>query len=529
MVSAPNRIAVNESADIFSRISLPCGRSVRNRLVKVATYEHLGNTPNPYHFALYSEWAQNDWGMIITGNVQVSPTHLSLGYDMIVPRTITQETLKAFKRLSGVIHNFSHPTLAIMQLSHAGRQSPNMLGGRFPFVPPLSASAIRLGSSLHAIGGSSETSKVKRSVISNIFYRLLFQRPREMTPLDIEATIQEFVHGAHFAVKSGFDGIQLHAAHGYLLAQFLSPESNLRQDEFSCAPEHALHLLRRIVFSIREAVPPNFIVGLKINAADYAQSKIGRSSTSDHGIDEERRILDHVMTIARWGLVDFIEISGGDYENPDFMSVRPFPESRRQALFARFSYQALKAIQSLPLPPGSHPLVLLTGGLRTPSHLRNALAYRHAQLLGIARGSILCPHLPQLLQQSQENAFHKSDDDFEHQSFAPEPRIQSGRSIFKRCIYSWTSNIRLVGAGMGMAWYIVAMRRLAIARIQKYGNVAEVSVKQSHHETTAVDCSMDMDGVDAVIRMWVWIGVDHRVWAHFGILLLALFVAYYLS
>jgi 2,4-dienoyl-CoA reductase-like NADH-dependent reductase (Old Yellow Enzyme family) len=179
-------------------------------------YEHMadmfGGPPNVAHFALYSQWAQHHWGMIITGNVQVSATHLTLGRDMTIPREISEETLQPFRKLARIIHqedsgleisaHASPRSLAIMQLSHAGRQSPRILGGRF-FAPPLAPSAVALGS------GRNE-----KSLISGLFHRLLFQKPREMSLADINTVTAAFVRGAKLAVLAGFDGIQLHAAHG---------------------------------------------------------------------------------------------------------------------------------------------------------------------------------------------------------------------------------------------------------------------------------------------------------------------------
>jgi 2,4-dienoyl-CoA reductase-like NADH-dependent reductase (Old Yellow Enzyme family) len=86
-------------------------------------------------------------------------------------------------------------------------------------------------------------------------------------------------------------------------------QSNIRVDEYSCTPSTALRLLRRIVTETRAVVPGNFVMGLKINSADYAESyTAGHASASP--------VLDHILTIANWGSVDFIEISGGDYETP---------------------------------------------------------------------------------------------------------------------------------------------------------------------------------------------------------------------
>jgi 2,4-dienoyl-CoA reductase-like NADH-dependent reductase (Old Yellow Enzyme family) len=181
-------------------------------------YEHLasflGGPPNSHHYSLYAEWAKYNWGIVITGNVQVCAAHLTLGRDMVVPSLITEETVEPCRSLATAIHNghtrldpgdagvqIPARTLAIMQLSHAGRQSANILGGRFPFASPLGPSPIAVG-------------HLDTSLPSKIVHRLLFQTPRAMSSADIDDVVRAFERGAEVAVRAGFDGVQLHVAHG---------------------------------------------------------------------------------------------------------------------------------------------------------------------------------------------------------------------------------------------------------------------------------------------------------------------------
>lgn len=186
--------------------------------MKVALYEHLaafsGGRPNPYHFRLYSEWAKHDWGMVLTGNVQVTPDHLTLGRDIVLPPDLNNpkaEDLLPFRQLAHVMHgggprleSRENKTLAIMQLSHAGRQSSNFIGGRRVFRRPLAPSPIQVGL----------CSWRKANLVEGLLNNALFQTPKEMTEEDILNVVVRFVYGAVFAQKAGFDGIQLHAAHG---------------------------------------------------------------------------------------------------------------------------------------------------------------------------------------------------------------------------------------------------------------------------------------------------------------------------
>ncbi|KAJ7067686.1 hypothetical protein B0H15DRAFT_871985 [Mycena belliarum] len=440
---------------IFAPIALPCGRTLRNRLVKVALYEHLaklfGGPPNRYHLDLYSKWSAHDWGMIFTGNVQVSPHHLCLARDIVLPRQLSAENLRSFEALATAIHGErDDKPMAIMQLSHAGRQSPNILGGRLPFVAPLGPSSIRLGSSL-----------TNHGFISDLLHRLLFQVPQAMSSADIDDVVEAFVRGAKLAAQTGFDGVELHAAHGYLLAQFMSPKANARTDEYSCSPSNALRLLSRIVFETRAVVPSDFILGLKINAADYA--------------DSSTPALDHVRTIASWGSIDFIEISGGDYEKPDFLSASA-SASLRQALFADFARDALRTVAPLPRAP----LILLTGGLAAPAQLHSALSARHAHLLGLGRSAVLRPDLPQLLHDAPPYATAP---------FAPPPDLRIGGAwVLQRL-----PRIRLLGAGVAMAWYVVALRRLAAVG------------------PAVVPPDYAVGGAGGILWMWVWFGPEVEV------------------
>jgi 2,4-dienoyl-CoA reductase-like NADH-dependent reductase (Old Yellow Enzyme family) len=311
-------------------------------------YEHLasmfGGSPTDEHERLYQTWSKHDWGIIITGNVQVSPSHLSLGRDMVASPDVN-----AFSRLASVIKQ-NEGTLGIMQLCHAGRQSSNFIGGRWPFVPPLAPSAIPLG-------------RKTDSFLTKIFQSLLFTKPMEMTPDHIDQVADQFVKGAQLARASGFDGVQLHAAHGCtfsyvspelltrccadrlidLLSQFMSEKVQLmvlklhiqslttvihkvnrRTDEYSVS--NPLRLIHRIVTSIREILPPDFVVGIKLNAGDYVDStRDGLQGNEAVAADKQRQhALDHVRQLVSWGTIDFIEISGGDYENPGmsrFLSV----------------------------------------------------------------------------------------------------------------------------------------------------------------------------------------------------------------
>ncbi len=120
--------------------------------------------------------------MVITGNVQVCPRHLTLGADMVVPEILSDESLAPWQTLANSMKGDSEETgrprtLAVMQLSHAGRQSTNFVGGRIPFMPPSAPSSVGLGST------------TKDAWVSRLLYRLLFQTPRSMSKSEIDDVV----------------------------------------------------------------------------------------------------------------------------------------------------------------------------------------------------------------------------------------------------------------------------------------------------------------------------------------------------
>ncbi|KAF8314969.1 FMN-linked oxidoreductase [Clavulina sp. PMI_390] len=369
-----------------SSVSFPSGRVSLNRFVKAPLYEALatwrGGPPIDDHFGLYRLWAAGEWGMIISGNVQVSKHHLTFGRDMVVPEILTKDSIEPFQRLANVIHTpwpsalesdgDKQPpapphrrSLAIMQLSHAGRQSMNFAGGRAPFVAPLGASSIPI------------KSRAKNSFVQAL-YPLMFTPPKAASDEEVEDIIESFIRGAELAVKSGFDGVQLHGSHGYLLAQFISPKTNNRQPPYG--PASSLFLIRTIILRIRAVVPPEHLVGIKLNAADYVQGGLTEEEALEH-----LRVIANLRTTDGRACVDFIEISGGDYETPAFYGV-----SSRQVYFASYSRRALEAVKTIP----DAPRIILTGGFTSAATMVDSVLQNHTEMIGVGRGSIADPFIP---------------------------------------------------------------------------------------------------------------------------------------
>ena len=160
----------------------------------------------------------------------------------------------------------------------------------------------------------------------------------------------------------------------------------------------------------------------------------------------------------------------------------------RQAYFTHFSHQALQALESLRKTSTSPPtpLILLTGGLRTPAVLRTVLTSRDAHLLGIGRGSVLCPNLPSILKQKEKDLSRWDDIPFQLEPDLSLPPVLNYWPL--NWAWSLVPKIKLIGAGIGIAWYIVAIRHISHAS----GSGRDIT---PNHE---------VGGLGAVFWMWFW-------------------------
>ena len=198
---------------ISEKILLPCGVEVKNRFLKSAMTEGLADAnaeANIKHQALYTRWARGGVGISVTGNVQVDHRYIERAGNVVIEGKQSNESLAALADWSkaGTQNN----THLWMQLSHAGRQTPFSINkeSRAPSVQPLPT-----------LGGV-----------------LKFGVPKELSQSEILNIIDQFVNAAEVAKQTGFTGVQLHSAHGYLLSEFLSPNVNQRTDEWGGSIEN---------------------------------------------------------------------------------------------------------------------------------------------------------------------------------------------------------------------------------------------------------------------------------------------------
>lgn len=324
-------------------LRLPNGRTIRNRLAKAATSETLGtyaNNPTPSLVRLYRRWAASGVGLIITGNVMIDRRALGEPGNVVIEDEADLPLLRQWASAA------TDQGAAIwVQLNHPGKQSgkglnvSNLAPSAVPFSPEMAA---------------------------------LFETPREATVAEIEEIIQRFGRSAAICKKAGFSGVQIHAAHGYLINQFLSPHHNQRTDEWGGTTEKRRRFLLAVYAEIRRQVGPDFPVGIKLNSADF-----------QHGGFTEEESLQTVRALADAG-IDLVEISGGTYET-GVAQPKKASTVAREAYFIEFAEKVRAAVQ-VPL--------MVTGGFRSVMGMDAALRSGAVDVVGIARLMVIDPDAP---------------------------------------------------------------------------------------------------------------------------------------
>jgi 2,4-dienoyl-CoA reductase-like NADH-dependent reductase (Old Yellow Enzyme family) len=335
--------ATTDTSVLGTPFTFPGGATVKNRLVKAAMSEQLGtvaHAPTPDLERLYGRWARGGVGLSITGNVMIDRRSLGEPRNVVVE---DERDIDALRRWAGAAT--ADGTAAIVQINHPGRQTTVGLSERV--VAP---SAVQL-----KLGGA-------------------FAKPRALTGEEIQELIWRFAQTAKIVVAAGFDGVQIHGAHGYLISQFLSPRTNRRDDEWGGDAERRRRFLLEVVRAVREAIGPEKILSLKLNSADFQRG----------GFTEEESLA--VIGVLDDERLDLLEISGGTYESPA-MSDGGASEStvRREAFFLEFA-RKVRDVTTVPL--------VVTGGFRSAEGMTDAIDGGATDLVGLARPFALEPDLP---------------------------------------------------------------------------------------------------------------------------------------
>ncbi|GAA2182287.1 NADH:flavin oxidoreductase/NADH oxidase family protein [Brooklawnia cerclae] len=331
--------------DLFAPLELPNGSTLSSRLAKAAMEENMagpGQLPDERLFRLYERWSRGGAGLLITGNVMVYAEAMTGPAGVVLD---ADSPLEPFRQWATAAR--SGGSQVWMQINHPGRQvyadMPGVAWG---------PSAIRV-----SMGRQSGR----------------FAEPSEMTPAQIADTVRRFADTARRAEDAGFDGVEVHAAHGYLLSQFLSPVSNKRTDQWGGSLENRARVLLDVVRAIDAAISPSFTVAVKINSADFQRGGF------DAG--DAKTVIDLLAPLG----VDLVELSGGSYESPA-MSGRPAGE-RTQAREAYFLALAKDLVTTSPVP------LMLTGGIARRPVAEQVLASGVA-LVGMGTALAVDPDLP---------------------------------------------------------------------------------------------------------------------------------------
>jgi 2,4-dienoyl-CoA reductase-like NADH-dependent reductase (Old Yellow Enzyme family) len=344
-----------QSSHLFAPLTLPNGSVIRNRIAKAAMEENMaapGQLPGSEIQHLYQRWAEGGSGLLITGNVMIDGRALT-GPGGIVLQAGTP--LQPFRDWAAAATR--NGTQVWMQLNHPGRQVFKAMGGN-AWAP--SAVALDLGK-----------------------HSGMFAQPQAMSEAQIEEVIQRFADSAALAEQAGFNGVQIHAAHGYLLSQFLSPLTNQRTDQWGGTIDNRARLLLEVIKAVRARVQPEFVVAVKLNSADFQRGGFDLA-------DAQR-----VVALLNQLPVDLLELSGGSYEAPAMQGRTADGRTlAREAYFLDFA-RDIAAIANMP--------VMTTGGIRRRAVAQTVIDSGVA-MVGIGTALAMQPNLPAQWQQQESHA-----------------------------------------------------------------------------------------------------------------------------
>ncbi len=407
------------TSPLAAPLTLPCGAVLPNRIAKAAMTEALGDLRDdatPALERLYRRWSDGGAGLLISGHVMVDRRFLEQAGNVVLDHETDETKLRAW--VAAGTHGGNH---LWAQLNHPGRQTT-----RFHSDRPVAPSAVALP------------------------VRGFFARPRALEESEIGELIAAFARSAGIARRAGFTGVQVHAAHGYLISQFLSPRSNRRSDAWGGSLERRARFLLEVVRAVRAAVGPGYPVAVKLNSSDFQR-----------GGFEHDDAVEVARMLAAEG-IGLLEISGGTYERVAFAGQRrvafvgqgadaglggraSVAEPRAAATRAREAYFLEYAHAIRAATPGV-PL-MVSGGFRTPAFMAEVLGAGEADVLGIARPFCVEPGFPARLLAGSTEPLP-----------SPEERIRIGRGWAGP--HSPSADLRAYNAQAATAWFYRQIERL---------------------------------------------------------------------
>jgi 2,4-dienoyl-CoA reductase-like NADH-dependent reductase (Old Yellow Enzyme family) len=324
---------------LFDSITIG-GMKLPNRVVRSATYENRCDEDGNVTDALirfYAELAMGEMGLIITGNALVHP------WGLTAPNALgiySDDHLSGLERLAGVFRDYD--VHAVVQLSHGGRQTvPSLIGEREVLAP------------------------------SAVYSRAMKITPKEMDRKEIKEVMEAFVSGAERAQKAGFAGVQLHAAHGYLLSNFISPFANKRTDDYGGSTENRTRIITNILDRIHARCGNDFPVLIKLNSEEGIEG----------GLDSEEAA--KVVSILGRKRFAAIEVSGGIYES-GLATRRKIKAGENEAYFLP-NAERLRKETKVPL--------ILVGGIRSLERSEAILMSGSVDMVSMCRPFLWEPDL----------------------------------------------------------------------------------------------------------------------------------------
>ncbi|MBP2628421.1 MAG: NADH:flavin oxidoreductase [Firmicutes bacterium] len=310
------------------------GMTLKNRLFRSATYDGLADESGHMTealFQVYENLAKGGVGTIITGLTFVSDLEQPLPRQMGISN---DSFIDDFKRLTDMIHQYNVNT--ILQIANLGSQtSPNENSGKVMWGP---------------------------SAVEDLGYKTT---PQEMTTEEILLAQISFAEGAFRAKKAGFDGVQMHVAHGYLLSKFLTPYYNRRTDGYGGTIENRARMIIETYQAIREKVGPEYPILIKINSEDFMDQ--GMTFT------ECKYVCQRLVALGISG----IEISGGSLSSrPKEGVVRFIKTPEQEGYFKAYAAELAKEIN---VP------VIVVGGNRNFESLTGILQETPIEYIALSR------------------------------------------------------------------------------------------------------------------------------------------------
>ncbi|GAA4822948.1 NADH:flavin oxidoreductase/NADH oxidase family protein [Actinomycetospora corticicola] len=366
-------------------LPLPCGAVLPNRLVRAAMTESIADRhgdASPRHERLYRAAAEGGPGLVITGNVMVDRAHLERARNVVVDSWTDDAALRRWAQAASAV-----PT--IVQLSHPGRQTTRFVNPH-P-VGPSTGPAV-------ALGGA-------------------YARPRGLSVVEIADLQDRFVEVAERVVDAGFAGVQVHAAHGYLLSSFLDPGTNRRTDLYGGSLLNRARFLLGIVTAMRRTLPASAILAVKLDARD----------------DDELAELGPWLEDAG---VDLLEVSGGNYEKPAMVGLDASGADLAGEHESPFWNSAAALSVEVDVP------VVLTGGFRSRAEVDEALETGVCDAVGVGRPLAVRPELAGRFVRGEIDTLDR-----------PAPRLGGPAPVRA-----------LLGAAVGAGWHRIQLVRTSRGR-----------------------------------------------------------------